>query len=146
MSFVRPYAEVEPPENSHSAHELAFIAIGLMGLLSFNWDHGNMYKNADKHGVSIQEIETAFTNSHAFVDLIKQPDIRKERDAHYWSYIPEARYMLFSRQGENKYLKVVFTLRTINNQLCVRPISAHYVKEKDVRRKVARSRYNDHIW
>lgn len=143
MSFNRPYAESEPPSEGHTSHDLAFIALGILGILHFNWDSGNHRKNENKHGVSSEEIETAIKDKHAFVALIPQQKTTYRWDEEGFEVVTEKRYLLFSKRGENKYLKVVFTLRIINNLILIRPISAHHVKEKDVHRKLHQSRYND---
>lgn len=142
MSFIRPYQYESEPSEPH-AHDLAFIALGIIGTLQFNWDVGNQYKNEGKHGVSVGEIEKAMNNKFAFVALVKQA--KRELFPGYGSYgldYNEDRFLLFSLRDAEKYLMVVFTLRSINGQLAIRPISARYIKEKEMHKHLARNGYN----
>ncbi len=147
MSFVRPYSyESEPPEAPRS-HHLAFIAVGLIGTLHFQWDQGNRSKNEIKHGVTTTEIEGAIKDSHGFIAMVKQS--KSDPNPGYGTYSTqgnEDRFLLFSRRAEKKIILVVFTLRMIGAELAIRPISARYIKEKEMRRKLAANGYYKNFW
>ena len=87
----------------------------------FDWDDGNRDK-CQKHGVSIEEIETALMNE-AFVIL---PDLM---------HSDEEDRLIATGQAENgRHLFVVITMREISGQSRVRPISARYMHEKEVKK------------
>ncbi|WP_455476548.1 BrnT family toxin [Bartonella sp. B17] len=83
-----------------------------------NWDNGNWPKCA-KHGVSKKEIEYLFTN---FGTLFMEHDPN----------IKEERFRAIGKNYNERYIFLVFTLRTINNKLFVRPISARYMHQKEI--------------
>ncbi|WP_332060830.1 BrnT family toxin [Bartonella sp. CB74] len=83
-----------------------------------NWDKGNWPKCA-KHGVSKKEIEYLFTDpNNLFME--QDPNIQEER------------FRAIGKNYNERYIFLVFTLRTINNKLFVRPISARYMHQKEI--------------
>jgi|GEM_PF-2674739 len=137
MSFVRPYSYESEPPDSRNSHNFAFIALGLMGSFQFQWDHGNHDKNERKHGVTAPEIEVAVKDQYGFLALVKQRPHENMTEEQDWRFPYEERFLLFARRENNKILLVVFTLRMIGAELAIRPISAHFVKESEMHRRLA---------
>lgn len=81
----------------------------------FDWDDGNWPKCA-KHGVSRTEIEYALR--HGLMDRAGRA---------------ETRFNAVGRNRERRYLFIVFTIRAIGGAVRIRPISARYMHEKEVR-------------
>jgi uncharacterized protein len=84
----------------------------------FHWDAGNWPKCA-KHGLSKPEVEYALRND---------PLVLIDRGSR-----AETRFNAVGRNKAGRHLFVVFTLRRIDGTLLVRPISARYMHEKEVR-------------
>lgn len=97
------------------------MLIDEMSFAFFDWDDGNREK-CRKHGVSLTEIESALM-SGAFVIL---PD---------FEHSDQEDRLIATGQAENgRHLFVAFTLREINGQGHVRPISARYMHKKEADR------------
>ena len=91
-----------------------------MKLYGFDWDKGNWPK-CGKHGVSRAEIEQALSNN---------PLVLKDR---YPDGIEE-RFNAVGLNDEGRHLFVVFTLRETAKARLIRPVSARYMHEKEIRR------------
>ncbi len=89
----------------------------------FDWDDGNRLKNQDKHGVSMEEAESAFFNR----PLLVLPDVRHSAD--------EPRSYGLGRTDDGRLLFIAFTIRGGK----IRVISA-----RDMHRK-ERQVYHDKI-
>lgn len=85
----------------------------------FDWDTGNRAKCA-KHGVSTQEIETLFR-----AGPLVAPDSRHSDE--------EARFIAVGRNRDGRPMFVAFTVRTFGPVRLVRPVSARYMHEKEIR-------------
>jgi uncharacterized DUF497 family protein len=85
----------------------------------FDWDHGNRDK-CQKHSASIAEIESVFRRS---VSLF--PDRR-----HSWS---EERLKAIGVSASGRHILVVLTIRRRGGRGLIRPISARYMHEKEIR-------------
>lgn len=92
-----------------------------MKLAGFDWDLGNRDK-CGKHGVSRDEIEEVFVTGGARV----YPDPRHSGQ--------ETRFLAIGRTGSGRYVFVAFTLRSRPDGPYLRPISARYMHQKEVRR------------
>jgi uncharacterized DUF497 family protein len=85
----------------------------------FDWDAANRNK-CERHGVTIATIEALFRQPLAIV-----PDPAHSR--------AETRFKAIG-QGENgRYVLMVFTLRESADALRIRPISARYMHQKEIR-------------
>lgn len=84
----------------------------------FDWDEGNCDK-CQKHGVTITEIESVFASSPAI-----GPDA-----AH--STI-ETRFLAIGRASSGRHVFLAFTWREQNGARLIRPISARYMRAKEV--------------
>lgn len=85
----------------------------------FDWDEGN-YQKCQKHGVSIEDIEQFFVNDP---DLCADP-------AHS---LEEQRLRAIGKTTAGRFLFVVFTMRRSGPLHLIRPLSARYMHEKEVR-------------
>ena len=92
----------------------------MMLIAGFDWDKGNREK-CRKHGVSVAEIE--------FV-LRKAPAIAPDPGHSHG----EDRFIAVGRNAEGRLLFVAFTLRIRKTRHTIRPISARYMHEKEVKR------------
>lgn len=84
--------------------------------LGFEWDKGNVDKNLNKHGITMDEAESVFVQADAIL-------ISDEKHS-----LKENRYVIIGKSNTFKYLFISFTLR--NNQ--VRTISARRMHRKEV--------------
>lgn len=89
--------------------------IKLNEIIGFDWDHGNINKNSEKHGVVWQECEEVFFND----PLLFFEDIRHSER--------EKRAFVLGKTNEARKIFVAFTIR---NQL-VRVISARDMNKKE---------------
>ena len=89
-------------------------------LNGFQWDGGNREKCA-KHGVPLSEIEAVFF----------QPDLLVLEDADHST--DEARFIVIGRSRAARPLFVCFTLRDTGGKRLIRPISARYMHDREVR-------------
>lgn len=94
----------------------------------FEWDEGNSAK-CQKHGVSLDEIETVFQGKvHLFPDL--------KHSQH------ERRYLAIGQTAAGRHLFLAFTIRQQDMKRLIRPISARYMHAKEVEhyeQKIAKS-------
>jgi uncharacterized protein len=87
----------------------------------FEWDSGNRGK-CQKHGVSIREIE----HVHAHAKTLVAPDPRNSKS--------ELRFLAIGRTGTGRFTFVVFTPRRRADGIHLRPISARYMHQREVRK------------
>ena len=85
----------------------------------FNWDAGNI-KKCQKHGVSIEEVESLFESD----DLRIEPDIANS--------MSEERFNAIGRTDEGRCVFLVFTIRNHESEMLIRPISARYMHQKEI--------------
>lgn len=85
----------------------------------FEWDEGNISKSAQKHGVSVNEVEEVFRSGRALPLGIQVSPI-----------LQEERYGLIGPTEKNKKLQVAFTFRTGK----IRVISARPAHRKERKR------------
>lgn len=90
----------------------------MRGIAGFDWDDGNWPKCA-KHGLSKDEIESLFENAPA---VHRDPEESEQR----------MRAIGIGESG--RYIFVVFALREIDGRTHIRPISARYMHEREIRR------------
>jgi uncharacterized DUF497 family protein len=88
-----------------------------MNIIGFDWDKGNSAK-CSKHGIAIEEIVAFFHQKELFITF----DPKHSDD--------EQRFIAVGRMPNGKPGTVVFTLR----EGYIRPISARYMHEKEIRR------------
>ena len=86
-------------------------------IVGFDWDAGNAYKNADKHGVSQAEAEQIFFNE----PLLMLPD-----GGHSAA---ERRIHALGRTDEGRLLHLTFTLR--DDETRIRVISARDMSRRE---------------
>jgi uncharacterized protein len=100
-----------------------------MTVTGFDWDEGNRCK-CQKHGVSIEAIETMFQQT---VSVVPDP-------AHSHN---EERFKAIGRDHEGRYILSVFTFRLRHGGRFIRPISVRYMRRKEVKHyeeEIARSK------
>ena len=90
-----------------------------MRIVAFDWDEGNWPK-CSKHGLTKDDVEAVFGGS---------PLILPRRIAAG----SELRQYAVGRNSEDRYVFVVFTLRDKDGAAYIRPISARFMHEKEVR-------------
>ena len=89
-----------------------------MQITGFDWDNGNTQK-CQKHGVSIVEVEQIFQENPAiFLD-------HKHSES-------EKRYYAINKNKKGRSILIVFTYRDKDNRVCIRPISARYMHQKEI--------------
>ena len=86
----------------------------------FDWDAGNIGK-CQAHGMSIAEIESVFAGAP-----LVGPDP--------FDPLAESRWRAIGRATGGRPAFVVFTLRLVNDERLIRPISARYMHSKEARR------------
>ncbi len=86
----------------------------------YDWNDGNCQK-CQKHGVSIEEIESLFSSNVQISPDINHCGV-------------EERFLAVGKSIKGKYIFVAFTLREKQEEILIRPISARYMHEKEVRR------------
>ncbi|HEX4157859.1 MAG TPA: BrnT family toxin [Rhizomicrobium sp.] len=91
-----------------------------MDFAGFDWDAGNREK-CSKHGVTTEAIEQLFLRG-----LIVLPDEVHSQD--------EQRFRAIGRMADGRGVFVVFALRQRGTGKLVRPISARYMHEKELKR------------
>ena len=89
-----------------------------MRFAGFQWDRGNREK-CRKHGVPQEDIETIFERPVSVF-----PDIAHSGE--------EERFIAIGKTGEGRYILLVFTLRSLDGETFIRPISARYMHKKEV--------------
>lgn len=90
-----------------------------MKIAGFEWDDGNWPKCA-KHGVSKAEIEYV---------MLARPMVLRD-DGHS---IEEERWRAIGRTRDGRYVFIVFTWRDRKGERYLRPVSARYMRDKEVR-------------
>jgi uncharacterized DUF497 family protein len=85
----------------------------------FDWDSGNRAK-CQKHGVSIAEIESLFSGTPLVAPDVQHSGI-------------EQRFRAVGRTINKRFLFIVFTLRNNGETLLIRPISARYMHQKEIK-------------
>lgn len=92
-----------------------------IGVSGFDWDDGNREK-CQKHGIRQVEIEAFF----------RAPDLSVSDDREHSQHEP--RFLALGRAPTGRYMIVAFTLRDKGGEACIRPISARYMHEKEVKK------------
>jgi len=87
-------------------------------VVGFDWDGGNREK-CRKHSVSIAVIERLF---HSPLGVFPDPG-HSER---------EERFKAIGRTEDGRAVLVVFTLREHDGETLIRPISARYMRRKEI--------------
>lgn len=85
----------------------------------FDWDEGNSAKCWNR--VSQEEIEYLFQQP----DVLITPDIKHSEN--------EDRYLAVGISSQKRYIFVAFTFRSKQDKILIRPISARYMHDKEVR-------------
>ena len=85
----------------------------------FDWDRGNRRK-CRKHGVSKEEIEELF---------LSDPDIYADPD----HSATEQRLRAIGMSSSGRWVFVAFALRERHGQTLIRPISARYMRAREIR-------------
>lgn len=86
----------------------------------FDWDQGNLAK-CQKHGVSVAEIESLFSQDHWIA-----PDLKHS--------VIETRQLAVGRSATGRPMFVVFTVRLHRDKQLIRPISARYMHAEEIER------------
>lgn len=101
-------------------HRIAYVYtnayVTRMRVSGIDWDRGNWPK-CGKHGVSHEEIEQVLLGTPAVMPN-PHPD--------------EARMRAIGGTAAGRYVFLVFTLRDVDGQTKLRPISARYMHQKEV--------------
>ena len=87
-------------------------------VVGFDWDRGNREK-CQEHGVSIAVIENLFRSP---IGVFPDP----EHSDH------EERFKAIGRTGDKRGVLIVFTLRVRDGETLIRPISARYMRRKEI--------------
>jgi len=87
----------------------------------FDWDEANREK-CQIHGLSVSEIEAFFQQESIHV----APDIRHSQQ--------EQRFIAIGKSTEQRPMFVAFTLREKDNTVLIRPISARYMHDREVKK------------
>jgi uncharacterized protein len=97
-------------------------------IAGFDWDDGNRTK-CQKHGVSIDEIESALINP-AFA----APDMKHSID--------EQRFIAIDRDLSGRPMFIAFTLRKRDGLNFIRPVSARYMHKEEAEKYEKSTRYD----
>lgn len=89
-------------------------------IAGFDWDEGNREK-CEKHGVLRADIESLF-----------EREVKILPDSEH-SSPQEQRYRAIGTTSANRYVFVVFTIRQKSGKNFIRPISARYMHEKEIK-------------
>jgi uncharacterized protein len=103
-----------------------YIAAMARKIAGFEWDEGNSGK-CRKHGVELADIEAAFM---AVPEIA--PDMKHSG--------AEQRFIAIGKARAGRPLFVAFTFRDRNGAAFIRPISARYMHEKEIRAYETRSK------
>ena len=93
----------------------------LKGILAFDWDSANSTKSWMKHRVKAQEQEQAFFAKERIL-------IEDKKHSHL-----EKRFLLYSKTKTGRKIIIAFTIRTVDKQQKIRPISARSMNRKEVK-------------
>ncbi len=91
----------------------------IVHVVGFDWDAANRDK-CERHGVAVATIEALFRQPLAIV-----PDLAHSR--------AETRFKAIGQTETERYVLMVFTLRERADALLIRPISARYMHQKEIR-------------
>jgi uncharacterized protein len=91
-----------------------------MQFSGFDWDEGNWPK-CGKHGVSKDEIESVFENDPGIYE-----DVDHSGD--------EQRLRAIGPTYEGRMILAAFTIRALDEESFIRPVSARYMHQKEIRR------------
>ena len=91
-----------------------------MKQIIFDWDEGNI-EHTTRRGITLSEIEFVLSN-----DPMVKPD-------HYPAEIEE-RWNAIGQNEVGRFVFIVFTFREISEVLKMRPITARYMHDKEVRK------------
>ena len=94
--------------------------MNFINVVGFDWDEGNWPK-CGKHGVSRAEIEACFSST-----VMVAPDP--------YPVEIEERFNAVGDNGEGRKVFVVFMIRQKTEGEFIRPISARYMHEKEIKR------------
>ena len=94
--------------------------MNVMKSVEFDWDAGNLEHTA-KHGVTPSEIEFALSN-----DPMVQTDPYPAEIEQRWRGVGQT--------AKGRMLFVVFIFREISEVLKIRPLSARYMHDKEVKK------------
>jgi uncharacterized DUF497 family protein len=86
----------------------------------FDWDRGNSLK-CEKHGVSRKEIEGLFLAGRFLVGSDSKHSHRESR-----------MFAIGKPVKTKRYIFVIFTLREIDQETLVRPISARFMHKQEI--------------
>ena len=89
-----------------------------MKISGFDWDDGNWPK-CSKHGLTKAEVEQTILGGPMVLTDPKSPD--------------EARFNAVGKTSAGRHVFLVFTLRRRGDAVLLRPISARFMHEKEVR-------------
>lgn len=90
----------------------------LMNVQGFDWDIGNKEK-CQNHGLSLAEIESVFHG-----------DLKVMINTKHLSY--EERYHGVGKTKQGRYVFIVFTFRSGQSGILIRPISARFMHQKEI--------------
>lgn len=90
-----------------------------MDFAGFDWDHGNRGK-CQKHGVSIAEIEAMFTGTV----LVASDPLHS---------VKGEQFKAIGAGAGGRKLLVVFTWRIRDAEYFIRPVSARYMHQREIR-------------
>jgi len=93
----------------------------LSNILTFEWDEGNSTKSWVKHKVSVKEQEQAFFTKKKIIIEDKKHSQQ------------ERRFLMYSKTSKGRRLIIAFTIRTLDKQQKIRPISARPMNRKEAR-------------
>ncbi|MCP5003258.1 MAG: BrnT family toxin [Planctomycetes bacterium] len=86
----------------------------------FDWGEGNLEK-CQKHGVSISEIESIFAEEELTVFCDEEHSLEEER------------LIAVGQTKEKRNVLIIFTIRKRDKEQFIRPISARYMHQKEVK-------------
>ncbi len=95
--------------------------IVLPDVLSFEWDEGNSAKSWIRHRVSAKEQEQAFFTKEKIIVEDKKHSQR------------EKRFLLYGKTKKRRRLIIAFTIRNVDKQRKIRPISARVMNRKEAK-------------
>jgi uncharacterized DUF497 family protein len=87
----------------------------------FDWDNGNLFKNLIKHKLTKSEIEYFFMGN-----LFISPDLKHSN--------LEERFLAIGETLNFRFMIVAFTIRIHKEKKLIRPISARYMHEKEIKK------------
>ena len=87
----------------------------------FDWDHGNSQK-CEKHGVSKKEIENLFLSGRLLIGSDSKHSDRESR-----------MFAIGKPTKTKRQIFVIFTLREINEETLIRPISARFMHKQEIK-------------